>query len=92
MPRGTGALCVRWSVDDASAEEPLLTIDWEEEGRIKTEEPGFRGFGTEVLTRTLAYELNAVTTLSYMPEGFRCRISFPMEKRFGRIMRAEGDG
>jgi hypothetical protein len=34
----------------------------------------------EILERTLAYELKAKTTMSFLPSGLECRIDMPLER------------
>ena len=75
-----GTLEVGWAVDGSD-----LSISWEERGvRIPTP-PTRRGFGTEMLERTLPYELKARVSYRYGANGFSCRISLALpESRGGR--------
>lgn len=82
QPHGT--LDVRWSIETGE-EEALLTLVWKEAGCAPTPRPQRQGFGTEVLTETIRYELNAATDFAYEPDGLRCTISFPLPKRVGRV-------
>ena len=43
--------------------------------------PIWRGFGTELLERTLQYELGAQTRLEFTPDGVRCAISVALTER-----------
>ena len=81
---GTGRLEIAWSV---SGEEPrtALTFIWKETDAASVHQPSHQGFGTEVLTRTLAYELKAETTFAFEPDGLRCTIRFPLPERIGRV-------
>ena len=85
LGEGTGRLEVVWSV---AAEEARtsLTIDWKELGSAGVGEGSHEGFGTEVLTRTVAYELKATTTLAYEADGLRCTLRFPLTERIGRVV------
>jgi two-component sensor histidine kinase len=76
---------IRASRDAAPAGRPL-TLVWKETGHGGLTGPARRGFGTEVLTETLAYELQAVTTLSYEPDGLRCTLRFPLAERVGSVL------
>lgn len=80
-----GTLDVRWDVT-ADAEGRWLTLVWKETGPTPLLEPGRRGFGTEVLTQTVAYELKAATTLAYEPDGLRCTIRLPLPERIGSVV------
>lgn len=76
VPRGE--IKVRWKL--AQREEgALLDFQWTEQGmRGLPPSPARRGFGTEILTRTLAYELKARTALDFRPTGVSCRIEMPL--------------
>jgi two-component system CheB/CheR fusion protein len=76
----TGRLRVAWSIG-TSGTEKLFEFRWAESGlEGLPPPPRRRGFGTEVLERSLAYELGADTRLSFRPDGLDCRISVPVER------------
>ena len=73
-----GRIAISWNVVPA---EPTarLTFVWTESGlEDLPATPPRRGFGTEVLERSLRYELKADTDLAYDPTGLRCTISLPV--------------
>jgi two-component sensor histidine kinase len=76
-----GKLTVAWSV---STEGPqcLATIEWRESGVVmpKRDEGDRRGYGTELITRALPYQLGAKTELTHRPEGVQCTITIPVKK------------
>jgi two-component sensor histidine kinase len=89
QPRGY--LDVRWDVcrdtrRDTRRDAAALTLVWKETGHCGLNGPARRGFGTEVLTETLAYEFQAVTTLAYEPDGLRCTLRFPLAARIGSVL------
>jgi two-component sensor histidine kinase len=47
--------------------------------------PRRRGFGTKVLTRTIAHELQGEVEVDFDPAGVRCVIRFPWTGRVGFI-------
>lgn len=59
-----------------------LPLDWSETGLVGLD-PVLRrrGFGTELLERTLRFELSARTALAYEPTGLRCTIELPITNR-----------
>ncbi len=65
--------------------EPVLTLVWKETGFTGLADPGRRGFGSEILTETLKYELKAVTDIAFEPDGLRCTIRFPLPERVGHV-------
>lgn len=94
LAQARGFLDVRWDVcrdmrgdvrpdPGAAPAAAALTLAWKETGNRGLAEPARRGFGTEVLTETLAYALQAVTVLAYEPDGLRCTIRFPLPERIG---------
>jgi two-component system CheB/CheR fusion protein len=84
-----GRLHVSWTVGDGA--QPQLIFDWLE-SRVKVDGfPRRRGFGTELLERTLAYELKAQTSLSYRDSGLHCRIELPLTDRVAVSPRAWGE-
>lgn len=77
-----GQVEVHWTVD-ASTSDPVLTLVWKELGSGTSAEGRAEGFGTEVLTRTLAYELKATSTLEFEPDGVRFTTQFALTDRIG---------
>ena len=71
-----------------NGEDRKLRFDWTERGvTAMASEPRRRGFGTEILERSLGYELKADTTLAFAPDGIRCRIVLPLD-----LISASGTG
>ena len=57
---------------------PRLVIDWRESGVAMPDgPPARRGYGTELITRALPYQLRAETALEFAPDGIQCRITLP---------------
>lgn len=80
----TGRIEISWHVSGV-APRLVLAFTWKERDVTPVVEPARQGFGTEVLTRTLAYELKAETVLSFEPDGLRCTVRFPLPERIGRV-------
>lgn len=80
----SGHVQVSWSVATAEPDTPLLFV-WTESGPESNARSARRGFGTEVLTRMLPYDLEAETQLVNEPDGLRCTIRFPLPKQVGRV-------
>lgn len=89
-----GRVDVRWSVQPAGsgaeASEPILALDWKEAGGRGVTEPARSGFGTEMLTEMLAYDLGARAILAYEPDGLRCTLHLPLTGKVGRVVE-DGD-
>ena len=80
LSKPTGRVEVSWRVDDAS--NPIqLIFDWVERGGPPVAPQARKGFGSELLERTLAFEFKGRTTLSFNPAGLQCRIAVPLNRQ-----------
>ncbi|WP_375465599.1 sensor histidine kinase [uncultured Methylobacterium sp.] len=95
LTRADGRIHVAWRLEPAAA-DPMLDLAWTETGLAGLPaHPTRRGFGTEMLERTLRYEFGAETTIAYAPDGLRCTLRFALVPRIGRLAdagRADDDG
>lgn len=77
-----GRIDVVWQV--LAGPPARLRFGWSERGVASMPpEPRRKGFGTEILERTLAYDLKAVTALDFRPTGLSCTITVPMAQLDG---------
>jgi two-component system CheB/CheR fusion protein len=83
LSQPTGRVDVSWRVHDA-ADPTQLVFEWRERGGPCVEPPQRKGFGTELLEKTLAFELKGKTTLTYNPSGLHCTIAIPLNRRVVR--------
>jgi two-component sensor histidine kinase len=74
-----GKLSIVWRVE-SDEEENKLALEWRESSvrmpelaQVKRE-----GYGTELITRALPYQLGAETELEFAPDGVRCRVQVPI--------------
>jgi two-component system CheB/CheR fusion protein len=76
-----GRIEVVWTIEDS--EYPArLRFSWTESGLAHpVAAPARRGFGTELIERTLAYELAASAELRIEPTGVRCMITLPLTEK-----------
>jgi two-component sensor histidine kinase len=79
---GQELLEIAWTVE-AGDPDPVFTVLWKERSAAGDSRPSHRGFGTEVLTRTIRYELDATASLQFAPDGLLCTIRFPLTTRIG---------
>lgn len=76
-----GRIAVTWSLD-ASDGDARLRLEWRESGvGLDAAKLRRKGFGMELLERTLLYELAAKTTLDFRREGLICTIELPLTER-----------
>jgi PAS domain S-box-containing protein len=73
-----GRVRLGWSERDV-VNGKAITIRWEERGGPPVRHPVRRGFGTRLIERGLARELNGKVHLSYEPTGVICVIDVPKE-------------
>jgi two-component sensor histidine kinase len=82
-----GGVEVRWSVDGTGATSAgELTLAWKETGGSAIGPPARQGFGMQVLTEMLSYELGARVDLAFEAGGLRCIIQFSLTPRVGHIV------
>ncbi len=89
LSNGTGRLSVTWSVEQR-APGPVLTLNWSETGGPIVRPPTRRGFGSTLIERGLAHELDAEVTQAFLPEGLRCTITIPMTTEID-LVHVEGE-
>jgi two-component sensor histidine kinase len=82
---GTGQVEVASNVADEGS-GPVLTLIWKEFDSDLHGNPSRSGFGTDVLTQMLRYELKAETSLAFEPDGLRCTIRLPLPENVGRVI------
>jgi PAS domain S-box-containing protein len=73
----TGKLSVTWRIETQENGAGLLVV-WQESGVAMPDGPPVRqGYGTELITRALPYQMGADTALEFTPDGVRCSILLP---------------
>jgi two-component sensor histidine kinase len=77
LSNDTGRIEVRWS-SSGDDEQPRLKLSWREMGGPAVLPPKRRGFGSLLLERTLAQDLNGQVTTIFDPEGIHFSIDAPM--------------
>jgi two-component system CheB/CheR fusion protein len=76
-----GRVEVRWQLD-GEQDKPELVLDWLESGvQLDGNPPTRRGFGSELIERTLAYELSGQASLDFDRDGLKCQIRLPVSDR-----------
>ena len=75
-----GRITFTWRLADGVGAEgaPRLVLTWMETGAPEPPVAERRGFSTELLTKTLAYEMGAESAVDFTPEGVICRIALPL--------------
>jgi two-component sensor histidine kinase len=72
-----GVVTVAWQrMEEDGA--PRLHLEWREEGGPPVTPPERRGFGSRLIERGLAGELNGQVALWFDPAGLRCTVEAPL--------------
>ncbi len=72
----TGCVRITWDIEPRP-EGDRLTLYWREENGPPVTPPSRKGFGSRVIERGLAHELDGTTRLDYRPDGVVCTINIP---------------
>lgn len=72
-----GELSITWDVEQRDAEK-WLTLVWEESGVENSGSASGCGFGTELITKRVPYELGGTGTIEFEGDGMRAIIAFPL--------------
>jgi two-component sensor histidine kinase/CHASE1-domain containing sensor protein len=72
-----GRVYIDWSVERVENESRFV-LRWKETGGPPVEPPTRQGFGSMLIERSIAYELDGKATVDYRREGFTCTISAPL--------------
>ncbi|MBR0798915.1 PAS domain-containing protein [Bradyrhizobium jicamae] len=80
LSQKTGRVEVSWRINGVD-EPQQLVFDWREHGGPAVTSPKRKGFGSELLERTLAFEFKGKTTLGFDPSGLHATIAIPMSQR-----------
>ena len=80
MSDSRGRIDVGWKIDGA-ADMPVLAIDWRERDGPAVEPPSRRGFGSRLIERGIAQELDGQVALEFDAPGVQCRIRLPLSDR-----------
>jgi PAS domain S-box-containing protein len=74
----SGRVTITWRIEAAPDGDRRLRLLWAETGGPPVTMPATRGFGSRLLERGLARELNGVVELDFAPDGLQCRIDAPL--------------
>jgi PAS domain S-box-containing protein len=74
LSTGQGSVAVTWTAGDGR-----FRLSWQEKGGPAVAPPKRRGFGTMMIERGLAAELQGEVAIDYRPAGVVCTIDAPLE-------------
>jgi len=71
-----GRVQIAWSAEDG-----MLVLEWREIGGPAVDEPGARGFGSRLIERALARDLQGEARLDFRLDGLVCTIRAPLPRQ-----------
>jgi PAS domain S-box-containing protein len=71
-----GSILIEWKIEQTS-EGCRLVLHWREKDGPPVKPPSHRGFGSSVIERGLAHELQGTALLDYRPDGLVCAMNIP---------------
>jgi PAS domain S-box-containing protein len=72
LSNGTGRIDVTWTID--GPKPGTLNLRWTETGGPVVSAPTHKGFGSRLIERNLAHDLDGKVKIDYRPEGVVCTI------------------
>jgi PAS domain S-box-containing protein len=73
----TGRVAVRWSVNGSAP--AAFNLEWKESGGPPVSAPQRRGFGSRLIERNLAHDLDGQARIDFCPDGLLCTIASRLE-------------
>jgi PAS domain S-box-containing protein len=86
LSRENGRVAIEWTVDRQGPER-VLHLRWAESGGPLVRAPDRTGFGTALIERSIAHELDGHTRLEYSPDGLVCELHFPLRGAAADLLR-----
>ena len=77
LSNATGKVDITWEVSQVEAGN-RLHLRWQETGGPPVQPPTRKGFGTRLIERSLARELNGDVQIMFNPEGVLCTVDVPL--------------
>jgi two-component sensor histidine kinase len=77
LSNGAGQIRVHWALNDEGASTRLHLI-WEETEGPPVRKPARRGFGTRLIERSLAEDLDGKVRIEFAPTGVVCSVDAPL--------------
>ncbi|WP_018261421.1 sensor histidine kinase [Methylobacterium sp. WSM2598] len=77
LSNGVGSITIAWSVIN-DAEPPRLVLRWVEQGGPAVVVPRRRGFGSRLIERNLARDLDGSVEIAFITSGVTCTVDAPL--------------
>jgi PAS domain S-box-containing protein len=82
LSNSIGTVHITWTVHNG-ATPPRLALRWTEREGPPVDPPGRRGFGTRLIERSLAQDLDGKVEIDFAPQGVVCRVDAPIPPNAG---------
>jgi PAS domain S-box-containing protein len=79
LSNAAGSILIEWTMETTPAGQGLL-LDWKEKDGPPVTPPAHKGFGSRVIERGLAHELEGTIHLDYRPHGLVCTMHIPLPR------------
>ncbi|WP_262297864.1 sensor histidine kinase [Microvirga sesbaniae] len=73
-----GIVDVSWTVQQSAGAQPRLSLRWTESGGPPVKAPSRRGFGSRLIERSLAQDLDGQVEIAFEPTGVVCTVDAPV--------------
>jgi PAS domain S-box-containing protein len=80
LSNDVGTILIAWKTETRPGGERLI-LSWREKDGPMVVAPARKGFGSQVIERGLALELEGAVRLDYHPQGVMCTIDIPLPRR-----------
>jgi PAS domain S-box-containing protein len=77
---GEGSILIEWTMKPSPPDGNRLFLHWQEKGGPTVTPPSRKGFGSRVIERGLAHELEGTVHLAYRSDGLVCTMNIPTPK------------
>jgi two-component sensor histidine kinase len=77
LSNGVGQIGIHWNLNGQRTPDRLHLV-WQETEGPPVREPGRRGFGTRLIERSLANDLNGQVRIEFAPTGVLCSVDAPL--------------
>ncbi len=77
LSNAAGSILIEWTMETTPTQQRLL-LNWKEKDGPPVTPPAHKGFGSRVIERGLAHELEGTIHLDYRPDGLVCTMDIPL--------------
>jgi len=77
LSNAEGTVHINWTVHNRVV-PPRLALRWIEREGPPVEAPQRRGFGSRLIERSLAHDLNGTVQIEFAPQGVECIVDAPL--------------